>query len=329
VAALFQPRPDVLVSTSPQFFCAVAGWIVARVRRLPWVFELRDLWPASIVAVGAMQAGIAVRLLERLELKMYHGASLIVSVTHAFQADLVGRGVDARKVHVVLNGVDLARYSPRPKDEALIKTLGLEGCFVVGYLGTIGMAHALDKVLDAAVLLRARKDIVLVIAGSGARRSELEARVASEGLDNVRFLPAQEKQLMPALWSIHDVALIPLQRHDLFRTVIPSKMFEAMGMGVPILMSLPEGEATDLLKQTGAGICVPPEDPQSLAEAIVGLVGDPARMQELKVAALKAAPKFSRQANARSMLSLFREAAQPDPEQVYSSPAPRLNRDGM
>ena len=327
VAALFQQRPDVLVSTSPQFFCAVAGWTVSKLRRLPWVFELRDLWPASIVAVGAMKPGMIIRLLEKLELQMYRSARLVVSVTHAFAADLIGRGINAGKVRVVLNGVDQTRYSARPKDKTLVDSLGIEGRFVVGYLGTLGLAHALDKVLDAAALLRSRSDIVFLIAGSGARQEELKARVASEGLDNVLFLGAQPKQLMPALWSIHDVALIPLKRHDLFRTVIPSKMFEAMGMGIPILMSLPEGEATGLLQQTGAGLCVPPEDPRSMADAILGLIADPALMEKLRTASLEAAPQFSRQVNARTMLALFREAAQPQPEKDGAASAARPHRD--
>lgn len=309
VGALFLARPDVIVATSPQFFCAMAGWVVATLRRVPWVFEVRDLWPASIVAVGAMKPGVAIRLLERLELRMYRSASMVVSVTQAFKADLVARGVPAAKIQVVLNGVDQSRFAPRPADPELIDSLDLRGRFVVGYLGTIGMAHALDKVLDAAALLKSRDDVAFLIAGSGARRAELEARVTAERLTNVRFLAAQPKERMPALWSVHDLALIPLQRHALFSTVIPSKMFEAMGMGVPILMSLPAGEATAIVEETGAGVCIPPEDPRALADAVLALVADPARVASLQAAALAAAPRFCRQENARVMAAHLARAA--------------------
>lgn len=309
LAALFERRPDVLVTTSPQFFCAMAGWFVARVRRLPWVFELRDLWPASIVAVGAMKPGLMIRWLERIELAMYRGADSIVSVTESFKIDLVSRGIAGDKIHVILNGVDPRHFRPRPRDQALITKLGLEGRFVVGYLGTIGMAHALDKVLDAAALLRDEPRIAFLIAGSGAKRAQLESRVRDEGLTNVHFLEAQPKENMPALWSIHDMALIPLQDKELFRTVIPSKMFEAMGMGIPILMSVPKGEATALLESTGAGIVVAPERPRDLADAIVGALEDPARLASLRESALAAAPQFSRQERARAMAQLLASTA--------------------
>lgn len=309
LAALFERRPDVLVTTSPQFFCAMAGWFVSRLRRLPWVFELRDLWPASIVAVGAMKPGPMIRLLERIELAMYRSADAVVSVTESFKRDLIARGIPANKIHVILNGVDLRKFRPRARDPELTARLGLEGRFVVGYLGTIGMAHALDKVLDAAALLQADPRIVFLIAGSGARRAELERRVNTEGLHNVRFLEPQSKEKMPALWSVHDVALIPLQDKDLFRTVIPSKMFEAMGMGIPILMSLPEGEATGLLVSTKAGVVVAPEQPHVLAAAVVRLSNDPRLVSELRDAALVAAPQFSRQERAHAMAQILADAA--------------------
>lgn len=309
LAALFERRPDVLVTTSPQFFCAMAGWFVSRLRRLPWVFELRDLWPASIVAVGAMKPGPMIRLLERIELAMYRSADAVVSVTESFKRDLVARGIPADKIHVILNGVDLRKFRPRARDPELTARLGLEGRFVVGYLGTIGMAHALDKVLDAAALLQGDPRIVFLIAGSGARRAELERRVKTEGLHNVRFLEPQPKEMMPALWSVHDVALIPLQDKDLFRTVIPSKMFEAMGMGIPILMSLPDGEATSLLEAAGAGVVVPPEQPRALVDAIVRMCEDPSAVQGLRSAALTAAPQFSRQERARTMSQLLSQVA--------------------
>src|SRR5690606_11415841 len=142
-AGLFEKRPDVIVSTSPQFFCALGTWALSVMRRLPWVFELRDLWPASIVAVGAMGRSPVIRMLEKLELFLYRRADGIVSVTESFREDLVARGIDRGKIDVVINGVDLDRYAPRARDEALARQFGLEGRFVLGYMGTHGMAHAL------------------------------------------------------------------------------------------------------------------------------------------------------------------------------------------
>lgn len=305
LAALFHPRPDVIVTTSPQFFCAMAGWMVTRLRRLPWVFELRDLWPASIVAVGAMKTSRVIRLLEWIELQMYRDADAIVSVTQAFKIDLAQRGIDPAKIHVVLNGADLSQYRPLSKDEALLDQFDLRGKFVVGYLGTHGMAHALDKVADAATILRDHPDIVFLFAGAGAKRAELEETVRARKLTNVRLIPSQPKALMPRLWSIHDLALIPLRNQDLFATVIPSKIFEAMAMGIPVLMSVPEGEATRLVRATGCGALVQPEDSQAMADAIVRLMQDPDQRTRFRASGLAAASQYTRGKQAALMLRVL------------------------
>src|SRR5581483_10099012 len=208
----------------------------------PFVFELRDLWPASIVAVGAMRRGFAIRLLEKIELFLYRRARAIVAVTHAFKDDLVARGIDAEKIAVVVNGVDLERYAPAARDAALAAEFGIGARFAVGYIGTHGMAHALDKVLAAAERLRGRDDLVFFFAGGGAERAHVEAIVHERELANVRLVPRQPKETMPRLWSLCDLAIIPLRDSPVFATVIPSKLFECMGMGVPVLMALRRGD---------------------------------------------------------------------------------------
>lgn len=307
VMSVFERRPDVVVATSPQFFCALAGWMVGVLKWRPFVFELRDLWPASIMAVGAMRKSLVIRLLERVELFLYRRADAIVSVTESFREDLVARGVPRGKIHVVLNGVDLDRYEPRERDAALAREFGLEGKFVAGYMGTHGMAHALPKVLDAAELLRDRADIAFFFAGSGAERARVEQQVAERGLANVRLIPRQPKEAMPALWSLCDLAIVPLRDTPVFATVIPSKIFESMGMGVPILMSLPEGEATGIVRATGSGVCVPPEAPSAMAAEIARLAEAPAEMARLRRQAHAAAPQFSREALAERMLAVLQD----------------------
>lgn len=309
VMSVFERRPDVVVATSPQFFCALAGWMVGVLKWRPFVFELRDLWPASIMAVGAMRKSLVIRLLERVELFLYRRADAIVSVTESFREDLVARGVPRGKIHVVLNGVDLDRYEPRERDAALAREFGLEGRFVAGYMGTHGMAHALPKVLEAAERLGHREDIAFFFAGSGAERARVEQLVAERGLRNVRLIPRQPKEAMPALWSLCDVAIVPLRDTPVFATVIPSKIFESMGMGVPILMSLPDGEATAIVRGTASGVCVPPEDPQAMAEAVVRLADAPLEMAALRRQARAAAPGFSREALASRMLGVLQQVA--------------------
>lgn len=304
-AGLRVERPDVIVSTSPQFFAAVAAWLLSRVRSIPYVFELGDLWPASISAVGAMKPNIGLRAIEWLELKMYRDAVAVVALTHAFKDNLVGRGISADKVHVVINGVDLWRYGPQDRDPSLMSELSIEGKFVIGYVGTHGMAHALKNVLEAAKHLKGEEDICFLFAGAGAERELLISYARSEGLENVRFLPAQSKDRMPDVWSVCDVALVHLKDTPAFAEVIPSKIFEAMGMGLPILMSVPEGEATKIIRDHGVGMCVAPEDPDALADAARAMARDSKQTQSYAQKSHKVAPVFSREAQAQSMIDVL------------------------
>ena len=225
VAGLFEKRPDVIIGTSPQFFTVCAAWMLSVFKWRPYVFELRDLWPASIKAVGAMNDGFALRALERLEMFLYRRAAAIVPVTNTFKAELAARGIEENKIEVVVNGVDLIRYHPRAKCQGLLKEYELEGKFVVGYIGTHGLAHALPRVLEAAELLREISEIVFLFAGGGAQREDLVKMAAEMELPNVRFLSRQDKENMPELWSICDVSLIHLKDDPLFASVIPSKIF--------------------------------------------------------------------------------------------------------
>jgi glycosyltransferase involved in cell wall biosynthesis len=309
IAGLFEKRPHVLVATSPQFFCACGGWLLSAVRRLPFVFELRDLWPATILAVGAMRRGILIKLLERLELFLYRRADQIVSVTEAFKKDLVARGIPAEKIEIVTNGADLERFSPIPRDSAWARELGLEGKFIVGYIGTHGMTHGLDSILEAAKLVQADPDVAFIFVGTGAEKAALQQKALQASLSNVKFLPQQPKEKMPAVWSLCDAALIPLKDRDLFRTVIPSKLFEAMAMGVPIIMSIPAGEATQILQQCDAGLIVEPENPASLATAVREMKADELKRKAFAANGVRSVGEFSRERKAMAMLQVIQKVA--------------------
>ncbi|MBI3444153.1 MAG: glycosyltransferase family 4 protein [Magnetospirillum sp.] len=298
VAGLFEPKPDVVVATSPQFFAAIGGWALGAVRRVPFVFELGDLWPRSITAVGAMRDSILIRWLERLELFLYRRSAAVVALTRAFKADLTGRGIDPGKIAVVINGVDLPRYAPRPRDAALEAEWGLADKFVIGYVGTHGMAHGLINVLDAAERLCDAPRIRFLLVGSGAERQMLMDEAARRGLDNVVFGPPQPKERMPAVWSLCDVALIHLKDSPAFAEVIPSKMFEAMGMGLPLLLVAPRGEASHIVEADRAGLFVPAADPKGLAEAARILATDYGLRGRLAASSLAAAAGHTRERQA-------------------------------
>ena len=273
--ALRLGRFDVAIGTSPQFFCAVATWVYTRLRRAPWVFEVRDLWPESIPAVGAMRRSFALRLLERLEMRMYRDATAIVCVTESFVSSLKARGIEAAKLHFVPNGIVPAFWhGARRVDER--RELGLEETDVLAsYVGTIGMAHGLSTVLAAAARLRtAAPAVKLLIVGDGAELDALRAAAAHDGLPNVRFTGLVPRDKVPGILAATDIALVTLKPGDVFKTVLPSKMFEAMAARCAIVLGV-DGEARATLERAGAGIAVTPGDDEVLARAIADLAGDP------------------------------------------------------
>ena len=303
---LIEKRPDVVVATSPQFFAAVAGWMLGVFRRRPFVFELGDLWPRSILAVGAMKKSPLIRALEALELFLYRRAECVVALTGTFKQDLVARGIPAEKIAVVLNGVDLPRYAPRDRDMELARAHGLAETFNIGYVGTHGMAHG----LDAAKLVKdTRPDLRFFLVGAGAEREMLIERARVEGLDNVVFVPRQPKDAMPAVWSLCDVALVHLKDDPAFAEVIPSKIFEAQGMGLPILCVSPAGEASRIIEADACGPWVPAGDPVALAEAAITLMDDPAARKKYADNAVKAAPGHTRERQAELMAEALDRAA--------------------
>jgi glycosyltransferase involved in cell wall biosynthesis len=267
IAGLLVRRPDVIVATSPQFFSALAGGLLGLVRRRPFVFELRDLWPDSISAVGAMKEGAALRLLRRVEYWLYRRAARIVSVTHSFREILARNGIDATRIAVVPNGVDPQAFTPGPKPPGLEQRLGLAEKFVAAYVGTIGMAHGLGTILEAAEQLKARSDVAFVLVGTGAEHARLEAETKARGLVNVHFVGAVSKSEVKDYWRVCDAALVLLRDLPLFAHVIPSKIFEAWGSGRPVILGV-RGESAAIVEAARGGVVVPPEDAAALVAAI-------------------------------------------------------------
>jgi glycosyltransferase involved in cell wall biosynthesis len=307
IAALFVRRVDLIIGTSPQFFTACAAYFTSVMKRRPWVFELRDIWPESIRVVSAMKHSRLLDFLERVELFLYRKSTAIVSVTHAFKKNLIDRGVDESKIHVITNGVDTGRFSPLPKDAELEGELDLKGKFVAGYIGTHGLAHGLDTLLDAAALLQANpqgKDVRILMLGDGAKRQELVDRALAGGLANVLFLDSVSKDEVTRYWSLLDVAIIHLKKNDLFKTVIPSKLFECMGMGIPVLHGV-EGESAEIVEKTGVGITTEPENPEMMQAALLRLNKDRDFLGRLSLSGPKAAANYSRETLAGEMLQIL------------------------
>lgn len=277
-AALWLRKVDVAVATSPQFFCGWAGVLCHWIRRWPFVLEIRDIWPESIVAVGAMKKSLTIRVLEFLERRMYAAANYIITVGNGYRDQLLERNVPASKIAVIPNGVELQKFKPRAADDDLRAKWNGADKFVCAYIGTIGMAHGLEVVVKAAEQLRdsGRHDVQFWIVGDGAERAALEAQINERKLTNVLFTGMIAKDQVDVVLASCDACLVHLRGTELFGTVIPSKVFETMAMNVPIIMGV-RGQAQDIVMAGGGGVAMTPDDPQSLIDGINTIAANSAR----------------------------------------------------
>jgi glycosyltransferase involved in cell wall biosynthesis len=274
--ALFLRRRDVLIATSPQFFCGWAGVLVTALRRIPFILEVRDIWPESIHAVGATsKRHFLIWLLERMEQQMYASAFRIVTVGEGYKEQLVRRGVRGSKIEIVTNGVDRELFVSHAADESVRAQYGLGSSYVCAYVGTIGMAAGLEVVLRAARILKdkRRDDVKLMLVGDGASREQLRRAARERGLDNVVFTGLVDRRDVPKLLAAVDSCLVHLRRQELFESVLPSKIFEAASMEKPIILGV-KGHAARLVEKAGCGICIEPEDENELVAAIERLSAD-------------------------------------------------------
>ena len=275
MASILERRPDVVIATSGQFFCGLAGAFVSKLLRRPLLLEIRDLWPESIAAVGAVRPGRMLRLVERMEHFMYASAEHIVAVGEGYRQGLIERGVEPERVSIVMNGVDAEVFHQGVKDPALVDRLGVGGRYVVSYCGAIGLAHGLEVVLRAALSLRerGREDIVFLLVGDGARLDDLRREAARLALSNVVFTGSLDRSEIPGVLALSNACLVHLRRSKTFTTVMPSKIFEAAAMSRPVILGV-QGFAADFVRRAGCGLCVEPENDGELVDAVLKLSAD-------------------------------------------------------
>jgi glycosyltransferase involved in cell wall biosynthesis len=284
-AALLAPwsvqAPDIVVATSPQLLAALAGYVIAKIKHAPFVFEVRDLWPESIVAISAMPEGVAVRGLRGLARFLYRAADHIVTVGEGYKRGIIsGYAISENKISVIPNGIDREMFTPGPRHNSIREQYGWKDKFVLLYLGTHGLSHGLETVLDAADRLRDEADLVFVFVGEGAEKARLQRRAADLRLSNVLFIDQQPRQRVPLFYAACDVGIVTLRNVPLFQEVLPSKMFEYLAMQRPLLLSV-DGEARALVEGAQAGLFVPPDNPQALVSAIRALRDRPEQLIDM------------------------------------------------
>ncbi len=294
---------DIIVATSPQFFTALSGRTLHFFKRKPWVMEVRDLWPDSIKTVGAMNDGIVLRYFSKEELWCYRSAKKIVVVTNSFKNEIVKKGISPDKISVVKNGANLKRFYPREKSQELMRSLGLEGKRVLGYIGTLGMAHKIDFLLDCVKDL---KDYSLLIMGEGAEKEKIKQKIKDENITNVVLLDSVPKDKVADYVALQDAAIINLRRDPLFKTVIPSKIFETAAMQVPILLGV-DGEAREIVELYRAGLFYEPEDKADFLDKLNTLFGSEQIYGDCRKGGEKLAVDYDRKRLALNMLDILCE----------------------
>lgn len=298
-------RFDIVVATSPQFFTALAGRTLSFWKRRPWIMEVRDLWPESIKTVGAMKDNVVIRYFEKEEKWCYKSATRIVTVTDRFKTIIKEKGIAEDKIKVVKNGANLDLYNPRSKEEGLLTKLNLKNKIVLGYIGTHGMAHNLDFIIDCAkYMMESHPSFHFLFIGDGAEKSKLLQKVKTENIDNVTMLDSIPKDEVADHLSILDAAIINLKKSVLFTTVIPSKIFETSAMEIPILLGV-DGEARSIIEQYDAGLFYEPENKEDFIQKVDQLFSDPRRIDNCKAGCWKLARDFDRKILANKMLSII------------------------
>ncbi len=264
-------RVDGVIATSPQFFVAIAGYLISKIKNRPFILEIRDFWPESIVQLGQLKSKLIIKVLEYIEIFLYRKSDLIVVVADSSVPILNQKGIPSSKIAVIKNGVDLNLFNPGKKNRQVKSDLHLGKKFVVSYIGTLGLSHALDKVILCAEILKSQPEIHFLLIGEGAEKGNLVKLANNLHLNNISFIDQIDKQILPFYYNISDVVLVTLRKLQLFSCVIPSKIFEIMAMAKPILLTV-DGEAKNLvIDQAKAGIFVDPENPEKMASEIFRL----------------------------------------------------------
>ena len=297
-------KTDIIIATSPHFFTALSGRTLSFWKRKPWIMEVRDMWPESIKTVGALKDSPFIKYFEKEEIWCYNSAAKIVTVTDSFKETITRKGISADKIEIVKNGANFDLFKPLPKDKDLLNTLNLNDKIILGFIGTHGMAHKLDFILDCAKQLENTKYHFLFI-GDGAMKKSLLQKKEMENIVNVTMLDAVPKDQVSKYLSLVDISLIHLKKSELFKTVIPSKIFENAAMEIPILIGV-DGEARSIIEQYNAGLFFEPENMESFINQIE-LINNPSNYTEFQKGCRRLAIDFDRKKLAKKMFEVIKE----------------------
>lgn len=281
--SFFQKKPDMIIGSSPHIFGALAGFIVSKIFRIPFIFEVRDLWPDTLYDMGAISSGPVAGLLYKLEQRLYQDSGKIIALTEGIRKKIINKGVDSSKIAFIPNGIDLDSITCNKllsQYKEVRKTLNIENKFVCVYTGAHGPANALDVLIDVASILKNERDIIFLLIGEGQEKPHLVCRVKQSGLNNVIFHDPVSHSEIGSFIKESDLCILTLKDIPVFDTALPNKLFDYMYENKPILCAL-RGETAILVEKEDLGIVVSPENPEEMAKAILLLKNDPILLDSL------------------------------------------------
>jgi len=281
LAGVFAGPQDVILAPSPPLTIGLSAYFISRIKGIPYIYNVQDIYPDVVVKLGILKNPLAIAFSHRLERFVYKHALHITILSEGFRKNLISKGVPSKKLTIIPNFVDTEFIYPMPQDNGFRRRFGLEGKFIVLYAGNIGHSQDLESVLECATLLNAKDDIIFVIVGNGSRKPFLEERSRQLKISNVIFIPFQPWEAVPEIYAAADISLVTL-RKGIAQDSVPSKVYTIMASGRPIIASVDEGsDVWQLVKQVRCGLCIEPESPKVLAEAISNLYGDSALRENM------------------------------------------------
>ena len=266
--AVFQVKKiDLVMGTTPPIFQAFSAWMVAALRRRPFLLEVRDLWPEFAIDIGLLKNTVLIALLRWLEGFLYARARHIVVNSPAYRGYLLEKGISAEKITVIPNGVDPNMFDPSADGCEIRNQFHLDGKFVVTYAGALGLAQDLGTILRAASRLRDQSDVHFLFVGDGMERGRLEGQARELGLSNITFTGSHPKSQMAGFLAASDACVATLKNIRMFRTTYPNKVFDYMAAARPTILGI-DGVIRQVVEAAGGGIFVSPGDDEALAEAV-------------------------------------------------------------
>ncbi|NVN92172.1 MAG: glycosyltransferase family 4 protein [Desulfuromonadales bacterium] len=273
-AAMMLRRQDLLFMVSPPLTNGLMALFLRHIKGIRYIFNVQDIFPDVAISTGVIRNGFLIRFLKSLELLIYHGAERIAVISEGFRGNLLAKGVSDAKIRVIDNWIDTGEIVPMPRDNEFARAHGLPGKFVVLYSGTIGMISGAKILIECAEKLKDRKDILFLFVGEGVVKTEIEEKARATGLDSIRFLPFQPRNILSQVQSSADVSVVTLL-HRKGNSSVPSKILGYMAAARPVIASVdPDSDTSRLIERAGCGICVNAEDAPALTEAIETLYND-------------------------------------------------------